>query len=117
MQTYYLDENDILNGGKIYSHIISRYFDDNENDDICIRDEFRNISFEVFIDIDGCDRDGPESYLYTLLIKWNDKKKRKFAQIWYRENWFEKDDTNKFEKLDYIPISVKNEMNNHVLVL
>ena len=46
----------------------------------------------------------------------NDKKKRKFAQIWYRENWFEKDDTNKFEKLDYIPISVKDEMNNHVLV-
>ena len=30
MQFYSLDENDILNGGKIYSNIISTYFGENE---------------------------------------------------------------------------------------
>ena len=116
MQHYSLNESDILNGGKVYSNVIGKYFMDYYEEQLDIRDELKNISFDVFIDIDGCDRDGPESYLYTMLVKWNDKKKRKFAQVWYRENWFEGEDNQKFELLDYVPISIKDKMQNYVLV-
>ena len=116
MQFYSLDENDILNGGKIYSNIISTYFGENEYDNLEIRDEFRNISFNILIDHDGCDSNGYESDLYTLLVKWNDKKKRKFAQIWYREYWYQEEDTNKFERLNYVPFSLKDQINNYVLI-
>ena len=116
MQSFSLDENDILNGGKIYSNIISTYFSENEDENLEIRDEFRNICFNLFVDHDGFDRDGPESNLYTLLIKWNDKKKRKFAQIWYREYWFQNEDTNKFEKINYLHYNLKDKLNNHTLI-
>ena len=46
------------------------------------------------------------SQIYTLLVKWNDKKK-KVAQIWYREYWYQ-EDTNKFERLNYVPFSLRS---------
>ena len=51
MQSFSLDENDILNGGKIYSNIISTYFSENEDENLEIRDEFRNICFNLFVDV------------------------------------------------------------------
>jgi hypothetical protein len=115
MQPYSLSEYDILEGGKIYSNLICKYYEE-EQSQLMIRDEFRNITFDIYVDFDGCDNDGPESYLYTMLVKWNDKKKRKFAHVWYRENWFKGEDTDKFETLDYVPVPIENKMNNHVLI-
>jgi|APSaa5957512493_1039668.scaffolds.fasta_scaffold62285_2 hypothetical protein len=114
MQAYNISEYDVLKGGKIYSHLIGKYFEESQND-LVLRDEFRNIEFDIYVDFDGCDSNGPESYLYTMLVKWNDKKKRKFAHVWYRENWFKGEDTDQFEMLNYVPVPFENKMDRHIL--
>jgi len=98
----YIDSEDILNEkcAGIYEYVIEKYYQPYD-DDCVIRSEFKDISFELFTDFDGCDSNGPESHLYDLRVKWKNKNNMEFTQVWHREYWFRGEDTDKFMLVNY----------------
>ncbi len=88
-----LRRTDVIHGNPIiYKDLQDTYLNDKR---------YRNLTFQLREEYDGCDSLGPKGLLYDMLVTWTERSVE-HHQVWHREDW-PSDDNSKPEGFYMLP--------------